>query len=207
MTMSAYSLFHKIIFSIISVIYRLFFGPTSKKYIKLVKENLSLLGDPAKKTVLDIGCGTGAFTFALAQHGFNTTGTDISGAMMRKAREKNLICVKGDITAGLPFDDNSFDIVCAAFVAHGLRHNYRMKVYEEARRIARDKVVFHEYNKALPALPILIIEILEILIGGDFFNFRKHAVEEMETVFSSVREETVTKSNSWYICIPDYIAR
>ncbi len=40
------------------------------------------------KTILDIACGTGNYTFVFAKHGYNTTGIDISEAMLKVARKK-----------------------------------------------------------------------------------------------------------------------
>lgn len=198
--MSVYSSFHKFVFTSISFIYSLFFKFNSRKYLELIKSNKNLIGNPAVIKVLDIGCGTGAFTWALNEAGFSVTGTDISSAMMRTANKHGLDCIQSDITTGAPFEDESFNLVCAAYVAHGMRRKYREKLYKEASRLASETVIFHDYNKSLPALPVVIIEILETLIGGDFFGFRKHGIEEMREFFHEVSEHRVTRSNSWYIC-------
>lgn len=198
--MSIYSSFHKLIFSTISFIYSLFFNHNSRKYLKFIEENTALLGNPAEIQVLDIGCGTGAFTWALAEAGFTVTGTDISPAMMRTAKKRGLNCVKADITAGVPFADNSFELVCAAYVAHGMRKKHREKLYLEARRLSSNTVMFHDYNRQRPSFPALLIEILETFIGGDYFGFRKNGLSEMRLIFREVTEHKVGRSNSWYVC-------
>ena len=67
--MSVYSLVHKIVFSSISLIYSLFFGLSSSKYLRIIKENIHFFGDTAEKKILDIGCGTGAFYLGAALGG------------------------------------------------------------------------------------------------------------------------------------------
>lgn len=68
--------------------------------------------------VLDVGCGEGAFTAALAEHGADATGVDVSGEALRRARvahpELDLRLV--EVGAPLPFADRSFDVVWAGEV-------------------------------------------------------------------------------------------
>jgi SAM-dependent methyltransferase len=66
-----------------------------------------LLGD-GSGSLVDIGCGTGSYTAALATHGWDATGVDISEDMLRRAREKGVRTEQAD-AASLPFDAASFD--------------------------------------------------------------------------------------------------
>lgn len=74
-----------------------------------------------KRTVLDVGCGTGVITLLLAEMGHQATGIDISKAMLdtasKKAQEQGLSIelVLGDAET-LPFDERSFDIVVSRHV-------------------------------------------------------------------------------------------
>lgn len=69
--------------------------------------------------VLDIGCGTGNYSLALAKAGLKVTGIDISPAMLEKARITvkarglKVSFLEGDALQ-LPFRDNSFDAVISA---------------------------------------------------------------------------------------------
>jgi len=70
---------------------------------------LRLLGDGPGE-LLDVGCGTGAHTAVLSEHGWSAIGVDISEDQLRLARERGLEVVQGDAT-NLPFEDASFDAV------------------------------------------------------------------------------------------------
>ena len=76
---------------------------------------------------LDLCCGTGDISFALAQRGAQTTGLDFSAQMLAvaaqrhdnsKLKTQNLKFIQGDAQQ-LPFPENSFDIVT---VGYGLRN-------------------------------------------------------------------------------------
>ena len=68
---------------------------------------IRLLGE-ASGSLLDVGCGTGGYTAALAERGWDVTGVDISEDMLRLARERGARTVRAD-AAALPFEDASFD--------------------------------------------------------------------------------------------------
>jgi SAM-dependent methyltransferase len=72
-----------------------------------------LLGD-GSGSLLDVGCGTGSYTAALAERGWDATGVDISEDMLRLARARGIRAVHADATS-LPFDDASFDAAISVF--------------------------------------------------------------------------------------------
>jgi ubiquinone/menaquinone biosynthesis C-methylase UbiE len=72
-----------------------------------------LLGD-GTGSLLDVGCGTGSYTAALAKRGWNPTGIDISEDMLRLARARGIRAVHADATS-LPFGDASFDAAISVF--------------------------------------------------------------------------------------------
>ena len=80
---------------------------------------LSLLGAPSGASVLDVACGTGNYTSALAERGLAMVGIDISRNMLAKARTKHpllpLVC--GDATA-LPFSDGVFSHAVTTLAIH-----------------------------------------------------------------------------------------
>ena len=70
---------------------------------------LRLLGTPSGR-LLDVGCGGGSHTAALAAAGWETVGVDVSEAQLRLARERGCAVVHARAES-LPFEDASFDAV------------------------------------------------------------------------------------------------
>ncbi len=135
---------HRRVFDSIASIYSWFFKGQIKKYTRIIstmKEHYPSLLPPSGSKVLDIDCGTGAFTRALELSGYRAEGVDISRRMVQIAREHNLRCrittieENGELPSRLPYDDNSFDMVTAAQVVHGLESEARGRLFNEARRI------------------------------------------------------------------------
>lgn len=189
---------HKKLFDFISPIYNLFFDDQVRKYSELYERFDEILNFSANSNILDIGCGTGAFskTFALKKH--NITGIDISEKMLNYARRKGIDAVLGNIVEGLDYKDKTFDHVITAYVAHGLDKQKRRKMLEEASRLSKGKILIHDYSKKSN----LLIKIAEFLENGDYFNFIKTGLEEMNEVFSNVQVLSVDRYSNWYICTP-----
>src|SRR6266699_4317826 len=57
---------------------------------------------------LDVGCGTGLSTAAVAELGWSAVGVDLSEVMLEVARGRGLEVVQGSVD-GLPFDDDTLD--------------------------------------------------------------------------------------------------
>ena len=75
-------------------------------------------------TVLDLGCGAGHASFAIAPHAQSVTAFDLSAQMLdvvaQAARERGLhnLETRHGNAARLPFADASFDLVVTRFSAH-----------------------------------------------------------------------------------------
>lgn len=71
-----------------------------------------------RRSILDVGVGTGRFAKPLSDMGLPVVGVDVSTSMMAKARAKGLHeLIRGDARS-LPFHDGSFDAAIAILVVH-----------------------------------------------------------------------------------------
>jgi SAM-dependent methyltransferase len=77
------------------------------------------LSPQKNKFYLDIGCGTGNYTVALANLGLQLTGVDPSEIMLEEARKKsNLVEWKNGSSEQIPASNNSFDGALATLTLH-----------------------------------------------------------------------------------------
>ena len=85
--------------------------------------------------VLDIGAGSGVFTAALADAGFEVVGVEVAEAAVRRARSahSSLDFRLVDFDGPLPFDDGSFEVVWASEVIEHVADTARW--LSEVRRV------------------------------------------------------------------------
>ena len=151
-------------------------------------------------SILDIGCGTGAMASVFADMGLKTYALDHSLGMVRVAKKRlantpvNLL--QGGAAGSLPFPADSFDIVIAAFVAHGLRPGPRQKLYEEMKRVSRHLVILHDYSQARS----LLTNLTEYAEGGDYFEFIKVVNDELIDYFGNLEVVKIARGSCCYIC-------
>ena len=115
-------------------------------------------------SVCDLCCGIGTSTVTWG------TGVDTSSAFLTMARLRSLGTtqkfVKGNAeTFG---EDNSFDVVTCFFATHEMPRAARRKVLENAKRIARKKVIFVDIDPNY--------EPSEAMLSGEPYvlEYRKH---------------------------------
>ena len=149
-------------------------------------DDLARLGRVARElgatTALDLGCGAGHASYALAAGGADVVAYDLSRDMLdvveQQARERGLsqVHVRQGSAERLPFADASFDLVASRFSAHhwpdvesGLR---------EARRVLRPQGTLVMIDAVAPESPLhdTVLQTAELL--RDPSHVRDHRVSE-----------------------------
>lgn len=107
------------------------------------------------RTILDLPCGTGRFTGALAREGFEVVGSDISHEMLKKAasipdgKQKAIFGYLQANAEHLPLRTDSLDcVVCIRFMMH-VDAATRVRMLNEFRRVSRRWVIVdyrHKYT-------------------------------------------------------------
>lgn len=94
-------------------------------------QRVNRLSNSKEEWILDAGCGTGNFSLALAEDGFNVLGCDYAPGMLKQARKKiprdgpiskRLRFETIDLAAPLPFKDQSFHHIICVSVLQALKN-------------------------------------------------------------------------------------
>jgi 2-polyprenyl-6-hydroxyphenyl methylase/3-demethylubiquinone-9 3-methyltransferase len=111
------------------------------------------------KSVLDVGCGGGLLSNALAQEGHRVTGIDLSEPSLVVAQKNDpsgkVQYLKANAYS-LPFEDRSFDAVCAMDVLEHVEEPRRL--IAEAGRVLKPGGLFffHTFNRNLLSYLLVI---------------------------------------------------
>ena len=114
---------------------------------------IDLIGkNPSPQAVLDIGCGAGFLTNALAQKGHKVFGIDVSASSLAIAQKKDLtqtVCYTQANAYELPYPDQMFDAICAMDVLEHVENP--QKLIAEASRTLKPGGLFffHTFNRNL----------------------------------------------------------
>ena len=133
---------------------------------------------------LDIGCGTGNYTHALARLGFDIQGLDFSPAMLVEAKRAfpGLVWHEADMRK-LPFASHSFDGVVSMHTLHYVRHSMG-ETFREMRRILKP-------GGKLVLLVVALEQCLQFWAGHYFpffWNFGKKVLIPKERILGTLKE-------------------
>jgi SAM-dependent methyltransferase len=164
-------------FSFKGFVYQLFIDPL----IGGLRRRVSAMTEPGE-TVIDVACGTGALSVALAGHVRHVTGIDLSEDMIVTARRmvqrkgiSNVTFELLDATCLSCYDDHIFDVAVASMAMHQFKPEVAVKVLAEMGRIAK-RVIIADYNCPMTPGPAAALAWgIERAAKGDHYrNFRKY---------------------------------
>lgn len=142
----------------------------------------------AGRRVLDLGCGLGGYTRALADRGFDVRGIDVSPEYVERARS---LGVPVDLYDGgaLPYEDGSFDSVAMLEVLEHL--DDPAALLREARRVARRGVLVSVPNSTqdFGKVPVEFSHMLDV-DHRQFFTVDSLTAFLRDACGSAVVEET-----------------
>lgn len=118
-----------------------FYDTTRHASPSLTGAMLDLLGAPAGRSLLEVGCGTGNYARAFADVGFRVVGVDITRGMLERAARRIPGCVAVAAADRLPFPDHSVDCIVTVNVFHHFQDP--LSVLREFYRVARGPVLHH----------------------------------------------------------------
>lgn len=189
----------KFIFNLIAPVYGLIDQSTKKNYNEisgLLNKTIPLEG----RSILDVGTGTGSWIAALSVFGpSRACGLDFSEKMIETAQKNHpeinfYVSDAGDLRS---FNDDSFDIVTASFVLHGMKKEARRKVLREIKRVAKHYIVIQDFYQRSS----LFITLLEWMERSDYLHFKNHFADEMSECFPDSKVLKTHNDNGLYIGI------
>ena len=140
---------------------------------------LNTLLNARPRSIVDLCCGTGQFTGMATQARIDTTGVDLSPAMLDVARTKRtgVQFIHAD-AAALPFQDSTFDGAVVSFALHEKPTSLAVSILREARRIVHPGglIVVADYRTPAPRSSPwtgLSIQLIERLAGKQHYQYFK----------------------------------
>ena len=164
-------------FSVKGLLYRVFIDPL----INGLRRAVTSMIFPGEK-VIDIACGTGALSLAIAKRASHVTGIDLSEDMIFTARkaagrrlEQNVTFELLDATDLFCFPDKGFGTAVSTLAMHQFDPETGVKVLSEMKRIAR-RIIIADYNCPVrPGPASWLAWGIELIAGGDHYrNFRQY---------------------------------
>lgn len=164
-------------FSLKGLVYQVLIDPILRRLYNSVLANI----DDGSR-VLDVACGTGSMSLAIADKAITVTGIDLDPDMIVTARRaavrkkiSNVNFELHDASDLSMYADNEFDVACTSMSIHQFEVSLAVEILNEMKRIAH-KLIIVDYNWPLPhSLSGSIAKGIEWMAGGDHNrNFSKY---------------------------------
>ncbi len=158
--------------------YDVFIAPNQDKLFNEIKN----LIEPDKK-IIDVGCGTGRFSFSVADKCKSIVGIDLSKRNIERAKLKmsknpdDKISFKhASVSNIISENKNNFDYAVLTYVIHEVNEELRINLLNEISQIA-DKIIIGDYLVPKPkGFWSALNEIVEYAAGNDHYSNYKNYV-------------------------------
>jgi SAM-dependent methyltransferase len=158
-------------------------------YDKFIAPNQDMLFGQIKKIikpnskVIDVGCGTGRFSFYAADKCNSILGIDLSERNINRAQVnllksslKNITFHHKNISEIISENNHRFDYAVVTYVIHEVEENQRVSLLNDIKKIA-DTIIIGDYLVPKPTgLLSWLNEIVEFVAGKDHYTNYKHYV-------------------------------
>lgn len=137
-------------------------------------------------TVLDLGCGAGHLSFAMAAAVRSVVAYDLSAKMLdmvaAEAKRRNLhnVSTQRGNSEKLPFETASFDWVCSRYSAH--HWTEIRKALSEARRVLKPGGGLILVDVCAPANPLLDTHLQTLELLRDVSHVRDYTIAEWHSM-------------------------
>ncbi len=164
-------------FSFKGFIYRILIDPL----INGLRRSLASQIIPGEK-VIDIACGTGALSLAMARHASHVTGIDLSEDMIITARRmankrhsNNVSFELLDATDLSCYTDKNFEAAVSSLAMHQFDPETGVKVLKEMKRLSH-RLIIADYSCPMRTGPAAwLAYAIEFFASGDHYrNFRQY---------------------------------
>jgi ubiquinone/menaquinone biosynthesis C-methylase UbiE len=142
----------------------------------------SLMQGQAAAAVLDLGCGAGHVSFAVAPYTASVTALDLSPQMLDVVRQEAAMRGLGNlktqdgVAESLPFTDASFDFVLTRFSAHHWSDVPR--ALQEVRRVLKPNGRFIMIDVMAPGKPLFDTHLQTVELLRDVSHVRNYSFAE-----------------------------
>ena len=157
--------------------YDFFIAPNQDRLFALIKTFID-----SNSSVVDVGCGTGRFSFSIADKCISVLGIDLSARNIDKAKSnlaKNpneTILFANSKVADLISQNLHFDYAVMTYVIHEVNEDERINLLNELSQIA-DKIIIGDYLvPKLSGFWSTLNEVVEFAAGSEHFKNYKNYV-------------------------------
>jgi len=157
--------------------YDVFIAPNQDRLFSLIKNIIE-----PNSSVLDVGCGTGRFSFAIADKSKSVLGIDLSTRNIEKAKSnlaKNpneKISFLHTNLSNLISQNYHFDFAVMTYVIHEVNEEERIKLLKDISNVA-DKIIGGDYLVPKPnGFWSVLNEVVEFAAGSEHYRNYKNYV-------------------------------